>query len=87
VAGTASKGVASARLQDPGIGPSTREYLSLSHKRRPAVGWGRCLEPWCVPQNFLYPQRDQPLLITLDMCEWLPLLQVTLRTKAVCGDE
>jgi transposase len=25
-----------------------------------------------VPQNFLYPQRDQPLLLPLDMREWLP---------------
>jgi hypothetical protein len=25
-----------------------------------------------VPQNFLYPQRDQPLLLPVDMCEWLP---------------
>jgi hypothetical protein len=25
-----------------------------------------------VPQNFLYPQRDQPLLLPVDMREWLP---------------
>src|SRR5262245_24952622 len=25
-----------------------------------------------VPQSFLYPQRDQPLLLPVDMCEWLP---------------
>jgi transposase len=25
-----------------------------------------------VPQNFLYPQRDQPLLMPVDMREWLP---------------
>jgi transposase len=25
-----------------------------------------------VPQNFLYPQRDQPLLLPVDMGEWLP---------------
>ena len=25
-----------------------------------------------MPQNFLYPQRDQPLLLPVDMCEWLP---------------
>jgi hypothetical protein len=25
-----------------------------------------------VPQNFLCPQRDQPLLMPLDMREWLP---------------
>ena len=25
-----------------------------------------------MPQNFLYPQRDQPLLMPVDMREWLP---------------
>jgi transposase len=25
-----------------------------------------------VPQNFLYPQRDRPLLLPVDMREWLP---------------
>ena len=25
-----------------------------------------------MPQNFLFPQRDQPLLVPVDMCEWLP---------------
>jgi transposase len=25
-----------------------------------------------VPQDFLYPQRDQPLLLPVDMREWLP---------------
>jgi transposase len=25
-----------------------------------------------MPQNFLYPQRDQPLLLPVDMREWLP---------------
>jgi transposase len=25
-----------------------------------------------VPQNFLYTQRDQPLLLPVDMREWLP---------------
>ena len=36
--------------------------------------WGRAwsLRSWCVPQNFLYPQRDQPLLMPVDMREWLP---------------
>lgn len=24
-----------------------------------------------MPQNFLYPQRDQPLLMPVDMREWL----------------
>jgi hypothetical protein len=25
-----------------------------------------------MPQNFLSPQRDQPLLLPVDMREWLP---------------
>ena len=25
-----------------------------------------------MPQNFLYPQHDQPLLVPVDMREWLP---------------
>jgi hypothetical protein len=25
-----------------------------------------------MPQNFLRPQRDQPLLLPVDMREWLP---------------
>jgi hypothetical protein len=31
-----------------------------------------CLGSWCVPQNFLCPQRDQPMLMPLDMRDWLP---------------
>jgi transposase len=30
------------------------------------------LGSWDVPQNFLFPQRDQPLLLPVDMREWLP---------------
>jgi hypothetical protein len=37
----------------------------------PAWGQARCLGSWCVSQNFLLPQRDQPLL-PVDMREWLP---------------
>jgi hypothetical protein len=36
------------------------------------AGQGRCLGSWGVPQNFLFPQRDQPLLLPVDMREWLP---------------
>lgn len=32
----------------------------------------RRLGPWFMPQNFLCPQRDQPLLLPVDMREWLP---------------
>ncbi len=39
----------------------------------PSWGRGRCLRSWCVPQNFLVPQRDQPLLMPVDMREWLPV--------------
>jgi transposase len=30
------------------------------------------LRSWFMPQNFLYSQRDQPLLMPVDMREWLP---------------
>jgi len=32
------------------------------------VGW---LQSWCVAQNFLSPQRDQPMLMPVDMRDWL----------------
>ena len=38
----------------------------------PSAGQGGCLGSWGVPQNFLFPQRDQPLLMPVDMREWLP---------------
>src|SRR6201986_2716856 len=38
----------------------------------PAWGQARCLRSWFMLQNFLYPQRDQPLLLPVDMREWLP---------------
>ena len=36
------------------------------------MGQARCLGSWFMPQNFLFPQRDQPLLLPVDMREWLP---------------
>src|SRR5438105_1407272 len=54
----------------------------------PSWGRGRCLRSWCVPQNFLYPQRDQPLLLPVDMREWLPeddLVFVVLDAVATLG--
>jgi hypothetical protein len=36
------------------------------------MGQVRRLRSWCVSQNFLYPQRDQPLLLPVDVREWLP---------------
>ena len=30
------------------------------------------MRSWFMPQNFLYPQRDQPMLMPADMREWLP---------------
>jgi transposase len=30
------------------------------------------LGSWCVPQNFLLPQRYQPMLMPVDMRDWLP---------------
>jgi transposase len=47
-------------------------YPSLSHKRRACLGQTRRLRSWFMPQNFLCPQRDQPLLMPVDMREWLP---------------
>ena len=47
-------------------------YISLSHKRRASAWPGRRLKSWLMPQNFLFPQRDQPLLLPVDMREWLP---------------
>jgi transposase len=38
----------------------------------PAWGQARRLRSWFMPQNFLFPQRDQPLLLPVDMREWLP---------------
>src|SRR5690348_12280574 len=38
----------------------------------PPWGQARRLRSWFMPQNFLYPQRDQPLLMPADMREWLP---------------
>jgi hypothetical protein len=38
----------------------------------PAWGQARRLRSWFMPQNFLFPQRDQPLLLPADMREWLP---------------
>src|SRR5690242_19967701 len=32
----------------------------------------KCLRSWFMPQNFLGPQRDQPMLVPVDMREWLP---------------
>ena len=30
------------------------------------------MRSWFMPQNFLFPQRDQPMLMPVDMREWLP---------------
>src|SRR6185369_16635248 len=48
-------------------------YISACRiKGAPAWGQARRLRSWFMPQNFLYPQRDQPLLMPADMREWLP---------------
>ena len=46
--------------------------FSLSHKRRASIRAGLVPEIMGMPQNFLFPQRDQPLLMPVDMREWLP---------------
>jgi hypothetical protein len=38
----------------------------------PSSGQVGRLGSWFMPQNFLFPQRDQPLLLPVDMREWLP---------------
>ena len=38
----------------------------------PVWGQARRLGLLFMPQNFLSPQRDQPMLLPLDMREWLP---------------
>src|SRR5262249_22281861 len=38
----------------------------------PALNLVIGLRPHRTAQNFLYPQRDQPLLLSVDMREWLP---------------
>src|SRR5215470_17697009 len=46
-----------------------------------------------MPQNFLFPQRDQPLLMPADMREWLPeddlvyVVLVALLLYAYCQGE
>ena len=49
-------------------------YLNCRWKgRRVGAGLaGSRLGSRCVPQNFLYPQRDQPFLMPVDMRDWLP---------------
>jgi transposase len=47
-------------------------FFSLSHKRRASIGPGLVPGIMVTPQNFIFPQRDQPLLLPVDMREWLP---------------
>jgi hypothetical protein len=54
---------------------STRLAMHISACRiNGAPAWGRAqgLGSWFMPQNFLFPQRDQSLLLPVDMREWLP---------------
>jgi hypothetical protein len=46
--------------------------FSLSHKQRASLGRGLVLETMMCSAEFLYPQRNQPLLVPVDMREWLP---------------
>ena len=53
-----------------------------------APTWGTpwYLGSWRVSQNFLFPQRDQPLLLPVDTREWLPeddLVYVVLDAVAI----
>jgi len=47
-------------------------YFSLSPKRRACIGSGMVPGIMVMPQNGLFPQRDQALLLPVDMGEWLP---------------
>jgi len=79
--------VACSDLSVNARGPGRAEsYCSISGVRRavatntsacrtngaPAWGQARRLGSWFMPQNFLFPQRDQPLLLPADMRDWLP---------------
>jgi hypothetical protein len=47
-------------------------YFSLSRKRHACVGSGMVPGIMVMPQNGLFPQRDQALLLPVDVGEWLP---------------
>jgi hypothetical protein len=47
-------------------------YFSLSRKRHACVGSGMVPGIMVMPQNGLFPLRDQPLLLRVDIREWLP---------------
>src|SRR5215467_9235358 len=54
----------------------------------PAAGRGWCLGSWGVPQNFVFPRRDQLLLLPVDVRGWLPeddLVCVVLDAVATLG--
>ena len=61
------------RADDPLGQTYLAKYLSAC-RTNGAPPWGpdRRLGSWFMPQNFLFPQRDQPLLMPVDMREWLP---------------
>jgi hypothetical protein len=44
----------------------------LGWSRGASTGANRLLLARLIRQNFLYLQRDQPLLLPVDMREWLP---------------
>jgi transposase len=52
------------------IGPTA--CLSLSHKRRAFGRVGPVFEIMACAAELPFPQRDQPLLLPVDMREWLP---------------
>src|SRR5260370_22180564 len=52
-------------------GRRRRALLTGQRRRVAARQFDRVARSWFMPQNFLFPQRDQPLL-PVDMREWLP---------------
>jgi hypothetical protein len=47
-------------------------FLSLSHKRRASIGADVAFEIMVYAAELHLSQRDQPLLMPVDMREWLP---------------
>ena len=58
---------------------------ALSHKRRASVGAGSAAGIMVYAAEFPFPQRDQPLLLPVDMREWLPeddLVFISARSRS-----
>jgi hypothetical protein len=84
-------------LPDVGLGeevgvhvdePGVMNVRACRINSAPAAALRWWLGSWRVPQNFVYPQRDRPLLMLVDMWVWLPeddLVFVVLDAVAAVG--